>query len=132
MGGTGWVFGSLGAFLGSLCGFLGLWVSFWGPTSRWGRVKTTGSLRKTLLDSLLMEAAMTWELTTSWGARGPPSPARRTVAFSVGRNSPRLLYRMNTTFTTPGETAGEGHPKTPPKYPQNRQPLPHHPWGDSG
>uniref|UniRef100_A0A674GBG3 Uncharacterized protein n=1 Tax=Taeniopygia guttata TaxID=59729 RepID=A0A674GBG3_TAEGU len=72
----------------------GFWGSGWdfgGRTSRWGRVKTTGSRRKTLLDSLLMEAAMTWELTTSWGARGPPSPPRRTVAFSVGRNSPRLL-----------------------------------------
>uniref|UniRef100_A0A8V5GWH3 Uncharacterized protein n=1 Tax=Melopsittacus undulatus TaxID=13146 RepID=A0A8V5GWH3_MELUD len=62
-----------------------------GPTSRWGRVKVTGSMRNTRLDSLLMEAAMTWELTTKGGARGPPSPPRRTDAFSVGRNSPRLL-----------------------------------------
>lgn len=62
-----------------------------GPTSRWGRVKTTGSMRKTRLDSLLMEAAMTWELTTRGGARAPTSPPSRTVAFSVERNSPRLL-----------------------------------------
>uniref|UniRef100_A0A5F8H6K1 Uncharacterized protein n=1 Tax=Monodelphis domestica TaxID=13616 RepID=A0A5F8H6K1_MONDO len=57
-------------------------------------VKMTGSMRKTRLDSLLMEAAMTWEFTTSAAPPGPPepaSPASFTVAFSVDRKRPRLL-----------------------------------------
>uniref|UniRef100_A0A663FG79 Uncharacterized protein n=1 Tax=Aquila chrysaetos chrysaetos TaxID=223781 RepID=A0A663FG79_AQUCH len=62
-----------------------------GPTSRWGRVKTTGSMRKTRLDSLLMEAAMTWELTTRGGGAGPhlsPQPHRR-VSWDAQRPSPK-------------------------------------------
>uniref|UniRef100_A0A3P8Z764 Uncharacterized protein n=1 Tax=Esox lucius TaxID=8010 RepID=A0A3P8Z764_ESOLU len=54
-------------------------------------VKTTGSVRNTLLDSLLMEAAMTWEFTAK---PRPPSPASSsifTVAFSVDRKEPRFL-----------------------------------------
>uniref|UniRef100_I3MVD3 Uncharacterized protein n=1 Tax=Ictidomys tridecemlineatus TaxID=43179 RepID=I3MVD3_ICTTR len=63
-------------------------------TSRWATVKMTGSMRKTRLDSLLMEAAMTWEFTTREAPPGPPvpaSPASFTVAFSVDRKRPRLL-----------------------------------------
>uniref|UniRef100_A0A8D0GFE0 Uncharacterized protein n=1 Tax=Sphenodon punctatus TaxID=8508 RepID=A0A8D0GFE0_SPHPU len=87
-------------------------------TSRWERVKMTGSMRKTRLDSLLMEAAMTCEFTTSEGLRDPASLPSLTVAFSVERKKPRLLYRINTTFTTPGERGedqrmGEGEGKGP-------------------
>uniref|UniRef100_A0A8C3SHA1 Uncharacterized protein n=1 Tax=Chelydra serpentina TaxID=8475 RepID=A0A8C3SHA1_CHESE len=60
-------------------------------TSRWERVKMTGSMRKTRLDSLLMEAAMTCELTTRAGLGAPASPLSLTVAFSVERKKPRLL-----------------------------------------
>uniref|UniRef100_A0A672ZNE9 Uncharacterized protein n=1 Tax=Sphaeramia orbicularis TaxID=375764 RepID=A0A672ZNE9_9TELE len=56
-------------------------------------VKTTGSLRNTLLDSLLMEAAITWELTASrlrsWLA--PASMSIFTVAFSVDKKDPKFL-----------------------------------------
>uniref|UniRef100_A0A7N5P314 Uncharacterized protein n=1 Tax=Ailuropoda melanoleuca TaxID=9646 RepID=A0A7N5P314_AILME len=63
-------------------------------TSRWATVKMTGSMRKTRLDSLLMDAAMTWEFTTREAPPGPPepaSPASFTVAFSVDKKRPRLL-----------------------------------------
>lgn len=60
-------------------------------TSRWERVKMTGSIRKTRLDSLLMEAAMTCELTTSEGLRELTSPPNLIVAFSVERKKPKLL-----------------------------------------
>uniref|UniRef100_A0A8C0H9P9 Uncharacterized protein n=1 Tax=Chelonoidis abingdonii TaxID=106734 RepID=A0A8C0H9P9_CHEAB len=60
-------------------------------TSRWERVKMTGSMRKTRLDSLLIEAAMTCELTTRAGLGAPASPLSLTVAFSVERKKPRLL-----------------------------------------
>uniref|UniRef100_A0A8D0VXZ6 Uncharacterized protein n=1 Tax=Sus scrofa TaxID=9823 RepID=A0A8D0VXZ6_PIG len=63
-------------------------------TSRWATVKMTGSMRKTRLDSLLMDAAMTCEFTTREAPPGPPgpaSPASFTVAFSVDRKRPRLL-----------------------------------------
>uniref|UniRef100_A0A8C0D976 Uncharacterized protein n=1 Tax=Balaenoptera musculus TaxID=9771 RepID=A0A8C0D976_BALMU len=63
-------------------------------TSRWATVKMTGSMRKTRLDSLLMDAAMTWEFTTREAPPRPPapaSPANFTVAFSVDRKRPRLL-----------------------------------------
>uniref|UniRef100_A0A672IA02 Uncharacterized protein n=1 Tax=Salarias fasciatus TaxID=181472 RepID=A0A672IA02_SALFA len=72
---------------------------------------TTGWVRNTLLDSLLMEAAITWELTTSrflsWFS---PSTSIFTVAFSVDRKEPRFLYRMKTTLTCPargGETQND-------------------------
>uniref|UniRef100_A0A3Q2Y857 Uncharacterized protein n=1 Tax=Hippocampus comes TaxID=109280 RepID=A0A3Q2Y857_HIPCM len=48
-------------------------------TSMCSRVKTTGSLMKTRLDSLLIEAAMMSELTD------------RLLAFSVLRNCPKFL-----------------------------------------
>lgn len=71
-------------------------------------MKTTGSVRKTLLDSLLMEAAITWELTAkrflSWLG---PSTSIFTVAFSVDRKDPKFLYRMNTTFTCPAHGGRE-------------------------
>uniref|UniRef100_A0A8C4MFH7 Uncharacterized protein n=1 Tax=Equus asinus TaxID=9793 RepID=A0A8C4MFH7_EQUAS len=63
-------------------------------TSRWATVKMTGSMRKTRLDSLLMDAAMTCEFTTREAPPGlpaPASPASFTVAFSVDRKRPRLL-----------------------------------------
>lgn len=66
-------------------------------------MKTTGSVRNTLLDSLLMEAAITCELTArrfrSW--LDPASTSIFTVAFSVDRKDPKFLYRMNTTLTCP-------------------------------
>uniref|UniRef100_A0A8C7ZID4 Uncharacterized protein n=1 Tax=Oryzias sinensis TaxID=183150 RepID=A0A8C7ZID4_9TELE len=71
-------------------------------TRRCLSVKTTGSVRNTRLDSLLIEAASTSELTAkrflSWF---DPSSSIFTVAFSVDRKSPRFLYRMKTTFTCP-------------------------------
>uniref|UniRef100_A0A803SME2 Uncharacterized protein n=1 Tax=Anolis carolinensis TaxID=28377 RepID=A0A803SME2_ANOCA len=60
-------------------------------TSKWERVKMTGSIKKTRLDSLLMEAAITCELTTSEGLSGPISLPNLMVAFSVERKNPRLL-----------------------------------------
>uniref|UniRef100_A0A8C8USB5 Uncharacterized protein n=1 Tax=Peromyscus maniculatus bairdii TaxID=230844 RepID=A0A8C8USB5_PERMB len=63
-------------------------------TSKWATVKMTGSMRKTRLDSLLMDAAMTCEFTTREAPPGPPvpaSPASFTVAFSVDKNRPKLL-----------------------------------------
>uniref|UniRef100_A0A3B4URL3 Uncharacterized protein n=2 Tax=Seriola TaxID=8160 RepID=A0A3B4URL3_SERDU len=61
-------------------------------TSRCLSVKTTGSVRNTLLDSLLIDAAITWELTArrffSWLG---PSTSIFTVAFSVDRKDPRFL-----------------------------------------
>lgn len=65
-----------------------------GLTSKWATVKMTGSMRKTRLDSLLIEAAMTCELTTREAPPGPldpASPASFTVAFSVDKKRPRLL-----------------------------------------
>nr|BAE34245.1 unnamed protein product [Mus musculus] len=65
-----------------------------GLTSKWATVKMTGSMRKTRLDSLLIDAAMTCELTTREAPPGPPvpaSPASFTVAFSVDKKRPRLL-----------------------------------------
>uniref|UniRef100_A0A8D0D8I0 Uncharacterized protein n=1 Tax=Sander lucioperca TaxID=283035 RepID=A0A8D0D8I0_SANLU len=63
-----------------------------GATCRCLSVKTTGSMRNTLLDSLLMEAAITWELTAkrflSWLS---PSTSIFTVAFSVDRKEPKFL-----------------------------------------
>uniref|UniRef100_A0A3B4A9Z5 Uncharacterized protein n=1 Tax=Periophthalmus magnuspinnatus TaxID=409849 RepID=A0A3B4A9Z5_9GOBI len=55
-------------------------------TSMCSRVKTTGSLMKTRLDSLLIEAT---------------SLAILIVAFSVLRNCPRFLYRTKTSLATP-------------------------------
>uniref|UniRef100_A0A8C2LAB2 Uncharacterized protein n=1 Tax=Cricetulus griseus TaxID=10029 RepID=A0A8C2LAB2_CRIGR len=63
-------------------------------TSKWATVKMTGSMRKTRLDSLLMDAAMTCEFTTSEAPPEPlvpDSPASFTVAFSVDKNRPKLL-----------------------------------------
>uniref|UniRef100_A0A670K669 Uncharacterized protein n=1 Tax=Podarcis muralis TaxID=64176 RepID=A0A670K669_PODMU len=60
-------------------------------TSRWERVKMTGSIRKTRLDSLLMEAAITCELTTSEGLIEPTSLPSLMVAFSVERKNPKFL-----------------------------------------
>uniref|UniRef100_A0A665VSR5 Uncharacterized protein n=1 Tax=Echeneis naucrates TaxID=173247 RepID=A0A665VSR5_ECHNA len=61
-------------------------------TSRCLSVKTTGSVRKTLLDSLLIDAAITLEFTArrffSWLG---PSISIFTVAFSVDRKDPRFL-----------------------------------------
>uniref|UniRef100_A0A8C7KBQ0 Uncharacterized protein n=1 Tax=Oncorhynchus kisutch TaxID=8019 RepID=A0A8C7KBQ0_ONCKI len=65
-------------------------------------VNTTGSVRNTLLDSLLMEAAMTWELTANPRSPGAASSSIFTVAFSVDRKEPKFLYRTNTTLTWPG------------------------------
>uniref|UniRef100_A0A8C4F7A5 Uncharacterized protein n=1 Tax=Dicentrarchus labrax TaxID=13489 RepID=A0A8C4F7A5_DICLA len=71
-------------------------------TCRCLSVKTTGSVRNTLLDSLLMEAAITWELTArrflSWLN---PSISIFTVAFSVDRKAPKFLYKINTTLICP-------------------------------
>uniref|UniRef100_A0A8C5Q760 Uncharacterized protein n=1 Tax=Leptobrachium leishanense TaxID=445787 RepID=A0A8C5Q760_9ANUR len=74
----------------------------WGVTCRCGSVNITGSIKKTLLDSLLIEAAMICEFTTSECPVEPLSPPIRTVEFSVDKNRPRLLYKTKTTFTTPG------------------------------
>uniref|UniRef100_A0A6I8SCJ9 Uncharacterized protein n=1 Tax=Xenopus tropicalis TaxID=8364 RepID=A0A6I8SCJ9_XENTR len=60
-------------------------------TCRCGRVNITGSIRKTLLDSLFIEAAMICEFTTSECPVELLSPPLRTVEFSVDRNRPRLL-----------------------------------------
>lgn len=67
-------------------------------------MKTTGSVRKTLLDSLLMEAAMMCELTASrfLSCHGP-SASIFTVAFSVDRKEPKFLYITNTTLTCPAK-----------------------------
>uniref|UniRef100_A0A3Q2Z2N7 Uncharacterized protein n=1 Tax=Hippocampus comes TaxID=109280 RepID=A0A3Q2Z2N7_HIPCM len=60
-------------------------------TCRCLSVNTTGSVRNTRLDSLLMEAEMTWELTARrlrpWADRA----SILTVAFSVDRKEPRFL-----------------------------------------
>lgn len=72
------------------------------PTLRCLSVKTTGWVRNTLLDSLLMDAAITWELTTRRLLSGfGPSISIFTVAFSVERKDPKFLYRMKTTLTCP-------------------------------
>uniref|UniRef100_A0A8D2ZL66 Uncharacterized protein n=1 Tax=Scophthalmus maximus TaxID=52904 RepID=A0A8D2ZL66_SCOMX len=56
------------------------------------RKATTGSVRNTLLDSLLMEAAITWELTASLFLSWlDPSTSIFTVAFSVDRKDPKFL-----------------------------------------
>uniref|UniRef100_A0A3B3BIQ4 Uncharacterized protein n=1 Tax=Oryzias melastigma TaxID=30732 RepID=A0A3B3BIQ4_ORYME len=61
-------------------------------TCRCLSVKTTGSVRNTRFDSLLIEAASTSELTArrflSWF---DPSSSIFTVAFSVDRKAPRFL-----------------------------------------
>uniref|UniRef100_A0A8C5X7K4 Uncharacterized protein n=1 Tax=Malurus cyaneus samueli TaxID=2593467 RepID=A0A8C5X7K4_9PASS len=54
-------------------------------------VKCTGSVRYTRLDSLLMEAAMTWELTAIVLFRPAKSLPNFMVAFSVLRKRPKLL-----------------------------------------
>uniref|UniRef100_A0A452H2M1 Uncharacterized protein n=1 Tax=Gopherus agassizii TaxID=38772 RepID=A0A452H2M1_9SAUR len=54
-------------------------------------VKSTGSVRYTRLDSLLMEAAMTWEFTAMVLFRPTKSLSSFMVAFSVLRNRPKLL-----------------------------------------
>uniref|UniRef100_A0A8C5EVZ6 Uncharacterized protein n=1 Tax=Gopherus evgoodei TaxID=1825980 RepID=A0A8C5EVZ6_9SAUR len=55
------------------------------------QVKSTGSVRYTRLDSLLMEAAMTWEFTAMVLFRPTKSLSSFMVAFSVLRNRPKLL-----------------------------------------
>uniref|UniRef100_A0A8C3SV47 Uncharacterized protein n=1 Tax=Chelydra serpentina TaxID=8475 RepID=A0A8C3SV47_CHESE len=59
--------------------------------SRVKGVKSTGSVRYTRLDSLLMEAAMTWEFTAMVLFRPTKSLPSFMVAFSVLRNRPKLL-----------------------------------------
>uniref|UniRef100_A0A8B9Q4V1 Uncharacterized protein n=1 Tax=Apteryx owenii TaxID=8824 RepID=A0A8B9Q4V1_APTOW len=54
-------------------------------------VKCTGSVRYTRLDSLLMEAAMTWEFTAMVLFRPAKSLPSFMVAFSVLRKRPKLL-----------------------------------------
>uniref|UniRef100_A0A8C3JW48 Uncharacterized protein n=1 Tax=Calidris pygmaea TaxID=425635 RepID=A0A8C3JW48_9CHAR len=54
-------------------------------------VKCTGSVRYTRLDSLLIEAAMTWELTAIVLFRPAKSLPSFMVAFSVLRKRPKLL-----------------------------------------
>uniref|UniRef100_A0A673FQV3 Uncharacterized protein n=1 Tax=Sinocyclocheilus rhinocerous TaxID=307959 RepID=A0A673FQV3_9TELE len=54
-------------------------------------VNTTGSVRNTRLDSLLIDAAMTCEFTARPRPPGPASISIFTVAFSVDRNEPRFL-----------------------------------------
>lgn len=85
-------------FIYFLCIFIFL------DTLRCLSVKTTGSVRKTLLDSLLMEAAMMCELTASrfLSCHGP-SASIFTVAFSVDRKEPKFLYITNTTLTCPAK-----------------------------
>uniref|UniRef100_A0A6I8NXV3 Uncharacterized protein n=1 Tax=Ornithorhynchus anatinus TaxID=9258 RepID=A0A6I8NXV3_ORNAN len=82
---------ALGCGRGTLRGPLGRWGG--GLTSRWATVKMTGSMRKTRLDSLLIDAAMTCEFTTREVplVPAPDSPPSFTVAFSVDRKRPRLL-----------------------------------------
>uniref|UniRef100_A0A3B3SUZ7 Uncharacterized protein n=1 Tax=Paramormyrops kingsleyae TaxID=1676925 RepID=A0A3B3SUZ7_9TELE len=60
-------------------------------TCRCLMVYTTGSVRNTRLDSLLMDAAMTCELTTRLRPPDPGSTSILTVAFSVERKDPRFL-----------------------------------------
>uniref|UniRef100_A0A6I8SV25 Uncharacterized protein n=1 Tax=Xenopus tropicalis TaxID=8364 RepID=A0A6I8SV25_XENTR len=55
------------------------------------RVKNTGSVRYTRLDSLFIEAAITWEFTAIVVFRPAKSAPSFIVAFSVLRNWPRLL-----------------------------------------
>uniref|UniRef100_A0A8C9SHI9 Reverse transcriptase domain-containing protein n=1 Tax=Scleropages formosus TaxID=113540 RepID=A0A8C9SHI9_SCLFO len=62
-------------------------------------VNTTGSVRNTRLDSLLMEAAITWELTARPRPPEPGSTSILMVAFSVDRKKPKFLYSTKTTFT---------------------------------
>uniref|UniRef100_A0A8C4TIC3 Uncharacterized protein n=1 Tax=Erpetoichthys calabaricus TaxID=27687 RepID=A0A8C4TIC3_ERPCA len=54
-------------------------------------VNRTGSVRKTRLDSLLMEAEMICELTTRPLVGFPLSRSILTVAFSVDKKLPRFL-----------------------------------------
>uniref|UniRef100_A0A6I8PK89 Uncharacterized protein n=1 Tax=Ornithorhynchus anatinus TaxID=9258 RepID=A0A6I8PK89_ORNAN len=70
-------------------------------------VKSTGSVRYTRLDSLLIEAEITWEFTAMVLLRPTKSPASFMVAFSVLRNCPKLLYIMNTNFARPEIKEGE-------------------------
>uniref|UniRef100_A0A8D1B1J5 Uncharacterized protein n=1 Tax=Sus scrofa TaxID=9823 RepID=A0A8D1B1J5_PIG len=53
-------------------------------------VKSTGSVRYTRLDSLLIETEMTWEFTAMVLFRPIKSAPSFMVAFSVLRNCPRL------------------------------------------
>lgn len=55
-----------------------------------GRVKSTGSVKYTRLDSLLIETEMTWEFTAMVLLRPIKSAPSFMVAFSVLRNCPRL------------------------------------------
>uniref|UniRef100_A0A8B9JTZ7 Uncharacterized protein n=1 Tax=Astyanax mexicanus TaxID=7994 RepID=A0A8B9JTZ7_ASTMX len=75
-----------------------------GLTSMCSSVKITGSVMKTRLDSLLIEAAMTSEFTATERLRPFPSLASLIVAFSVLRNWPKFLYRAKTNFATPVKT----------------------------
>ncbi|KAG9279049.1 hypothetical protein AMEX_G4512 [Astyanax mexicanus] len=61
------------------------------PTCRCLRVKTTGTVRNTRLDSLLMEAVMTCVLTAKPRPPSAGSTSILTVAFSVERKEPRFL-----------------------------------------
>lgn len=72
-----------------------------GLTSMCSRVKITGSVMKTRLDSLLIEAAMTSEFTATERLRPFASLPSLIVAFSVLRNWPRFLYRAKTSLATP-------------------------------
>uniref|UniRef100_A0A4W4ES85 Uncharacterized protein n=1 Tax=Electrophorus electricus TaxID=8005 RepID=A0A4W4ES85_ELEEL len=55
------------------------------------RVKTTGTVRNTRLDSLFIDAAMTCELTAKLRPPGPGPTSIFMVAFSVERKEPRFL-----------------------------------------
>uniref|UniRef100_A0A3B4CNQ8 Uncharacterized protein n=1 Tax=Pygocentrus nattereri TaxID=42514 RepID=A0A3B4CNQ8_PYGNA len=61
------------------------------PTCRCLKVKTTGTVRNTRLDSLLIDAAMTCELTAKLRPPSSGSTSTFTVAFSVDRKDPRFL-----------------------------------------
>uniref|UniRef100_A0A8C2T981 Uncharacterized protein n=1 Tax=Coturnix japonica TaxID=93934 RepID=A0A8C2T981_COTJA len=73
------------------CNFMGRKKSATESKLFWSEVKYTGSVRYTRLDSLLIEAAMTWELTAIVLFRPAKSLPSFMVAFSVLRKRPRLL-----------------------------------------
>uniref|UniRef100_A0A8C0KQZ1 Uncharacterized protein n=1 Tax=Canis lupus dingo TaxID=286419 RepID=A0A8C0KQZ1_CANLU len=54
------------------------------------KVKSTGSVKYTRLDSLLIETEMTWEFTAMVLFRPIKSAPSFMVAFSVLRNCPKL------------------------------------------
>lgn len=60
-------------------------------TCRCLRVKLTGSVKNTRLDSLFMEAEITWELTARVLPPDLSSTSVFTVAFWVDRKGPRFL-----------------------------------------